>query len=175
MQIRPSLAVSVFSVLGVLACGESDDGGSGVSGSTKVSDLSASEAKSVCTNLQAKFMRTGAATAKITCTAQALALSPSSCASTVDDCVAQAEDDPDFDLDCEGDDGDSAGVPEDCADVTVSEIEACVEATAKQTEALAAKLSCSSDLADFSNTDTTAPAACTKLADRCPDLSGEDP
>lgn len=179
MQIRSNspLAVSLFSILGLLACGEDSGGGggSGVSGSSKVADLSDSEAKSVCNTLQGKFDRTATATTKITCTAQALALSPNSCQATVDDCIDQMADDSDFDIDCDGEGGQSGGVPEDCADVTVSEIETCVEATAKQAEALAAKLNCSSSLEDFSDDDAKSPAACTKLADRCPDLAGTDP
>jgi hypothetical protein len=168
MQIRSKFVVSVVSLLGVVACGE-DDGGStgGVSSSKKIGELNESEAKEFCRSAASKLNRFLTANLDLVCIGFGVGLGDGDkevCEEQVEEC--EAENDGTFEVDC-----DTATVTEDgdCEDVTVGELNACLEANAKAVEAVKAKVSCSTDIdgLDEIQSDYEQPKACKDISDRC--------
>jgi hypothetical protein len=178
MQIRSKFAVSVVSLLGVLACGDDDSGGggggSGVASSKKVGDLSESEARALCRQIEGKFARIGAAQTELVCVAQAAALSggdAARCESSADQCRMQ--DAEALALDCDGEDGETGGVSTECDDVTVGELNDCIEASAKALEAISKMVTCETDVSELGDLSTSyeTPASCTSIEAKCPDVA----
>lgn len=167
MNIKLLLAASTLSLL-ALGCDDSG-GGSGVSNSKKISELSESDKTKVCNALQTKFTGVESDSTKLSCTLQGFTFAQEDadeCAMVRDDCIDEAEGVPseDTDLGCNTDEGEL----EDCGNVTVGELNACVDALAEAIEALAKRITCSSTAADLSAAeDFASPEACTKLESRC--------
>jgi hypothetical protein len=178
MQIRSKFAVPMFAMLGVIACGDDDSGSTGgVSSNKTIADLSPAEAKSLCNALSAKFKKLTDAETKLVCTSQGVALSQGNkaeCQSSLDTCLNQpATMDSQFDIDCEGTDGETGGVPADCRDVTVGDLTTCIDAQVSTLQGVANMVSCNSSISDLSSVGDglSTPAVCTKLVDKCPDFA----
>jgi hypothetical protein len=169
MQVRSKFVVSVVSLLGVIACGD-DEGGSGVPSSKKIGELNESEARSLCRDMADKMKKIGDAQNQLICIGTGITIGQgdrAECQDAADECLA--ENDGGFELDCDGEDGEPASEGDDCADVTVGEFNACLDAEIKALEAVTSKVTCSSDLDELEELESAdeAPAACVKIADRC--------
>jgi hypothetical protein len=168
MQIRSKFVVSVVSLLGVVACGD-DDGGSGtggVSSSKKIGELNESEARSLCKSMLTKMKKIVDAQNEFFCIGTGIALGQgdkADCEDAADEC--RAENDGAFELDCDGSDGEPAGENGDCADVTVGDFNACLDATAKALEGV--NVSCSTDVEDLEGVEPEPIKACTDIEDKC--------
>lgn len=177
MQIRSKFVVSVISLLGAVACGDDDGGGGGgtggVSNNKKVGDLSESEAKALCNGLSSKFQKLGEAQTQILCVAQSAALSGGDedrCEESVDTCKEQIGED--LGIDCDENEGET-GVSDECDEVTVGELNDCLDATVKAMDAIKAKVTCSTDVSELGDlmSEYETPAACSKIEAKCPDVA----
>lgn len=172
MQIRSKLVISLFSILGVVACGDDDSGGTGgVSGNKKVGDLSDDEAKAVCKGIQGKLTKLGDANVELVCVGTGLAVSLGNadmCETSAASC-RETESTADFMIDCDGTDGQAGGVPPGCEDVTVGDLTACLDATVSLVQSAVQKITCSTPLSELTklNTSVKPPEACTKLGGQC--------
>lgn len=168
MQMKSWIAASVLCGAAVLGCGDDDGGGgSGVSNSKKINELSAAEFKRVCEDFQKKFASVDDAGNEAICTVQGLvaeSTTDESCTEARDSCLKEAE--PEESFDC--DDGPEETM-EDC-DATVGEFNACVSAVVDAFEDWASKITCDteiSELEDFEDSGPKEPAACAKLDEAC--------
>lgn len=173
MQVRTRAFISAAAVLGAVGCGGDDSGGTGgVSSNEKVGDLSAAEAKALCKSLSSKLQQVGDAQTDLVCVAQSAALSggnADTCESSVGQCKEQYGDD--LTIDCETDG--ETGVSDACNDVTVGELNDCLDATIAALDAVSKKVTCSTPLSDLQDLSTSfeTPAACTKIDAKCPDVA----
>ncbi len=147
-----------------LGCGDDD----GVSGTQRVGDLSPSEVESVCKEVDAKFTRLEKAFVKVTCTILGQ-LSPTTCESARAQCI---EDTPSsgsldgmIDFACSGT---PDAITQICPDVTVGELQGCLEGIIDTIEAAVGQYGCDAS-ATFDSPAT--PKACTDLGTRCAQLA----
>jgi len=146
-------------------CGD-DGGGSGVSGSKKLEDLSSSEITTLCRGAQAKFNRLSEAFTVVSCTQ--FAYGEDTCEADAKQCI----DDPSPDDTLEGEftcTNTDNEFKEGCPELTVKEFETCLEALTKAIETFADKFTCEAEITDLE--EPTTPKSCTDLGNRCPTLS----
>jgi hypothetical protein len=171
MQVRSTFVVSVVSVLGALACGDDEGSTGGVSNDAKLGDVSGADARAVCRNLESKFKRIGEAQTDILCVARGVASSEGDerqCNSAVEQCRDARED---TGLDC-NDSDDESGVSSACNDVTVGELNDCLDAMAEAVESVAQMLTCRLDTEGLEDVSLAydEPASCTAIMSKCPDI-----
>lgn len=175
MQIRPRWVMSSFVLIGALGCDEDGgpDGVGGVSGDQRVIDLSEEEARDVCHAVQGKFDRVGRASQKITCIGNKFVAGHDEavCEANLDECTSGPLDRA-FTLDCDAPGG-GQGKLEGC-DITVGELNACVDELLRAAEAGAAKVDCSSTREDLQSAFAAEepPESCSNVAKRCDALAG---
>jgi hypothetical protein len=161
-------ATTVLAVTG-LGCGDDDGGGgSGVSGSKKLGDLTSSEVRSLCNGVKTRFERMDEAFISISCTE--LSYGEDTCKADVQDCIENPpnDDDPfEAGFTCENDDGEL-----ECPTITVKEFEGCIEAMTRTFENMADEFTCTSNPTTIEP--PSAPKACTDLGSRCENLSSID-
>ncbi|HEY6879969.1 MAG TPA: hypothetical protein VI299_18215, partial [Polyangiales bacterium] len=126
MQIRSKLVISLFTVLGVVACGDDDSSGTGgVSSNKKVGDLSDQEAKSLCNSFKKKLAKAGDTQLELVCVGTGIAVSggnKDSCEMSAAKCREMPPANSDAEIDCEGTNGQAGAVPDGCDDVTVGDL-----------------------------------------------------
>jgi hypothetical protein len=166
MQIRSKFVVSVVSLLGVVACGDDDGGSGGVSSSKKIGELNESEARALCKSTLAKMKKSADVQNEFFCIGTGIALGmgdEDACEDAADEC--REENDGEYELDCDGEDGEPVGEDGECAEITVGQFNACLDATVKALEGV--KVSCSTDVEDLEGLETETPEACEDIEDKC--------
>jgi hypothetical protein len=157
---RTGLAVAL-----VAACGDGG-GASGVAASKTLGELSDAELSRVCGAVDARYLDFERAFVSMTCTQQARS-APSTCSSARQQCIAST--DPEGSLagtvsfECEGT---TSSITVSCAQITVAELNACMEDIVAGVDALAEKYTCTS--AEGELQPPAAPSSCTSLGERCP-------
>lgn len=149
----------------VAACGD-DDGSGELSSSKKLGELSEAELTSVCADVDARYLDFEKAVVSVSCTQQGRA-DASTCTAVRQQCVDSTN--PADALagtvkfECKGTTG---SVASSCAQITVAELDACVDAIAASVETLATNYTCTADESVLQP--PAAPANCTSLGERCP-------
>lgn len=171
MRMSPASSIGICAVLsfGLAACGGDDDGGgsSGVSSSTKISDLTEAQEKSLCEELNDKLKPLNENLKSAPCVAEGLA-SEAQGAGTCEEVRASCIDDADDPI--APDDCSVSEAASDC-DLTVGDYRECLDAMLKQAEDVFGKITCKSDPADLENLEEPpTPEACKKIDEQCPDM-----
>lgn len=152
-----------------VSCGSDSDGGGGTSNKT-IGELSTAEVASLCKSVESKMDRLAEAFVSITCTQIAL-VDEDTCTSERKSCVADPPEEAtlgaDAEFECAEDEQDS--ITTDCPELTVSELQGCLEAVVKSFESAASSYSCSSDGGELAAPGT--PQACKSLKSVCPQLA----
>jgi hypothetical protein len=160
------IATTVASVLGA-GCG--DDGGGERPGDQTLGELSSAEVTTLCRSVQTKMDRLEKAFISVVCTDDAL-FDEDTCSTERQSCIADPPADAtlgdDVDLECADSDG---SITTDCPELTVDQLQGCLEAVVKSLEAAAASYTCSSDPEVIEEPPT--PRACSDLRAVCPMLS----
>jgi hypothetical protein len=163
------LATMLASAMAMSCGGDAGDGG-GASSNKTVGELSPSEITSVCKSVQSKMDRLADAFVSITCTQLALP-DPDTCTAERKSCVADPPEEAtlgaDADFDCAADS--QGSITNDCPELTVGELQGCLEAVVKSVESAASSYTCSSDGSELESPAT--PKACRDLKAVCPMLA----
>ncbi len=165
LRTRLSLLLAV-GVLSVAACGGGggDGAGSNVDSAKPLSDLTEEESRELCEYSAQEFDVAESQAAGCQLLALLLSDSPESCQASYDSCMAEEDT-----VDCSTESLDPEELPDCAANVTVGEMEACVEARFDQMVELTEGLSCSSDPGEASFP-SSLPAICEEIEEKCPEL-----
>ena len=164
MQRKTWLMATACAGVVALGCG-GDDGGGGVSGGSRVNDLTASERQSLCKDFAAKFSKLDTAIIKLDCTDDGLVAEDDesgTCEEVRSACIEDTE--VEVEIACDEAPEEVTG-GEEC-DATVAQFEACIDALVSATEKLADDYTC--ETADQVE-EPDIPKACTDLEDACPE------
>lgn len=157
--------VAALLAVAVLGCGDDDGGDS--NGSKKLSELSSAEKTSLCNDVSKLYDRYDTAALSVICTEQGRQ-DPATCSATRQQCITigSGADSEEDDFSCQGS---PSSVTSTCANITVDEMKACMNALLSMVESLASKYTCTAD--ESALTAPTTPKACSDLGSRCPDLA----
>lgn len=148
----------------LVACGGDDDGSSGVESDKTLDEVTIGEAMDLCEWERDIFPTEDFA--KLVC--YAAALQSADCETFVQDCLDEPSD-PVDESSCEIDPEDFDNPPACYSEITVGELEGCIEAIIDVVAAAADDVSCDSSPDDI---DIPLPDVCLELQDQCPDLFG---
>ena len=147
-------------LLSFAACRAEEDN-SGVTGTKKLTELSAAEARAICDYVTANIPDQ----VKLNCRLNALTVAntPADCENEYSRCIEREIALPDC--------ADTVNDAPDCAStITVDDFEACIDAQAEENLSRIDNLSCTSTPDEAYETET--PAACHSLQSECPELFG---
>jgi hypothetical protein len=163
-SIIPALALS----LALVACGGDNGGGggggSGIPSSTTLDQLTDEQIVTLCEYVSEQF--NSDSIDKVVCHYIALAFGSEMCEADVEECLAE----PSEPADCSMAPDDE--LPACASQVTVGELEACLNEQAARFDQLAAGVSCSSDPADLEAAFNEVGPACMIVQQKCPELIG---
>lgn len=167
MMLKHSL-IAVFASSLLVACGGGDGGGSGVDGSTILTDLSDAEIIEICEYSEGLIDDTHLD--EVSCYIEGVfaAQQGGDCQAVADECIGMIMPEP---SDCS--DAANESLPECAAMVTVGEMENCLRAQASQLNGV--DVDCNTTPEELNDLfEQELPAACAAIDMKCPDLFGDD-
>lgn len=154
--------LSVIMAVALVACG-GDDGGSGVDGDRKMSELTPAEQQALCEEGEAKAEAHEDDALKVGCYLQASLFGQCSEAA-VQQCITQAQNSPD--------EGECTTDVTDACTATVGELRACLDAQMEVLGDIASKINCSNAVTLLGSAEE--PAVCAAAEAKCPELFEDD-